>query len=257
VFFLLDPTRLQLQSTVVRGRRCAGHRPGLAVLPCAALLQRGAVPAGGAGEDRRPQVGALTGGAGDGVPPDRDGEAGRLAHLRAHGDPPAVRRRAGPVGIILNRPSLMSIKEAQSIFADDADITDTFSGRPLFFGGPLEACFFLLGPRVEQTGLSEEVMLGLHYGTDCITGRRRASGAPRSWPSAAWSASGTSASSMASAAGSASSCATRCAPGCGTSRPAAPPFWGSPASSRAASGRSCRGSSGRGGYGEPRAMAAL
>jgi hypothetical protein len=94
-FFLLDPTRLQLQSAVVRGRRCAGHPPGLAVLPCAALLQRGAVPAGGAGEDRR-QVGAPAAGAGERVPPDRDGETGRLAHLRAHGYPPAVRRRAGP-----------------------------------------------------------------------------------------------------------------------------------------------------------------
>lgn len=77
----------------------------------------------------------------------------------------------GPVGVILNRPSLMSIKEAQSIFADDADIAGAFSGRPLFFGGPLEECFFLLGPRaaagdvVARTGLFEEVMPGLHYGT--------------------------------------------------------------------------------------------
>ncbi|XP_062201597.1 uncharacterized protein LOC133904122 [Phragmites australis] len=76
----------------------------------------------------------------------------------------------GPVGVILNRPSLMSIKEAQSIFADDADIAGAFSGRPLFFGGPLEECFFLLGPRaaasdvVGRTGLFEEVMPGLHYG---------------------------------------------------------------------------------------------
>jgi putative AlgH/UPF0301 family transcriptional regulator len=71
----------------------------------------------------------------------------------------------GSVVLILNRPSLMCIKEARSIFADDADIAGTFSGRPLFFGGPLEACFFLLGPRVAQTGLFEEVMQGLHYGT--------------------------------------------------------------------------------------------
>ncbi|OEL33999.1 hypothetical protein BAE44_0004984 [Dichanthelium oligosanthes] len=78
----------------------------------------------------------------------------------------------GPVGVILNRPSLMSIKEAESIFADDADIASAFSGRPLFFGGPLEECFFLLGPRaaagsdvVARTGLLEEVMPGLHYGT--------------------------------------------------------------------------------------------
>lgn len=79
----------------------------------------------------------------------------------------------GPVGVILNRPSLMSIKEAESIFADDADIAAAFSGRPLFFGGPLEECFFVLGPRaaagggdvVARTGLFEEVMPGLHYGT--------------------------------------------------------------------------------------------
>jgi len=78
----------------------------------------------------------------------------------------------GPVGVILNRPSLMSIKEAESIFADDADIAGTFSSRPLFFGGPLEEFFFLLGPRaaagsdvVARTGLFEEVMPGLHYGT--------------------------------------------------------------------------------------------
>ncbi|CAM0150658.1 unnamed protein product [Urochloa decumbens] len=78
----------------------------------------------------------------------------------------------GPVGVILNRPSLMSIKEAESIFADDAVIAGAFSGRPLFFGGPLEECFFILGPRadagsdvVARTGLFEEVMPGLHYGT--------------------------------------------------------------------------------------------
>ncbi|PUZ39312.1 hypothetical protein GQ55_9G285200 [Panicum hallii var. hallii] len=78
----------------------------------------------------------------------------------------------GPVGVILNRPSLMSIKEAESIFADDANIAGAFSGRPLFFGGPLEECFFLLGPRaaagsdvVARTGLFQEVMPGLHYGT--------------------------------------------------------------------------------------------
>ncbi|XP_047075359.1 UPF0301 protein Plut_0637-like [Lolium rigidum] len=77
----------------------------------------------------------------------------------------------GHVGVILNRPSLMSIKEAQSIFAE-TDIAGAFSGRPLFFGGPLEECFFLLGPReagaddvVGRTGLFDEVMPGLHYGT--------------------------------------------------------------------------------------------
>ncbi|KAJ1286633.1 hypothetical protein BS78_03G367400 [Paspalum vaginatum] len=78
----------------------------------------------------------------------------------------------GPFGVILNRPSLMSIKEAESIFADDAEIAGAFSGRPLFFGGPLEECFFVLGPRaaagsdvVARTGLFEEVMPGIHYGT--------------------------------------------------------------------------------------------
>lgn len=84
-------------------------------------------------------------------------------------------RRLGPVGVILNRPSLMSIKEAsETIFADDADIAAAFAGRPLFFGGPLEECFFILGPQaqaaaggdvVARTGLFEEVMPGLHYGT--------------------------------------------------------------------------------------------
>ncbi|KAG8088552.1 hypothetical protein GUJ93_ZPchr0010g7744 [Zizania palustris] len=77
----------------------------------------------------------------------------------------------GPVGVILNRPSLMSIKETQAVFAE-TDIAGAFSGRPLFFGGPLEECFFLLGPRaaaagdvVGRTGLFDEVMPGLHYGT--------------------------------------------------------------------------------------------
>uniref|UniRef100_A0A0E0EWP3 C2H2-type domain-containing protein n=1 Tax=Oryza meridionalis TaxID=40149 RepID=A0A0E0EWP3_9ORYZ len=77
----------------------------------------------------------------------------------------------GPVGVILNRPSLMSIKEAQAVFAE-TDIAGAFSGRPLFFGGPLEECFFLLGPRaaaagdvVGRTGLFDEVMPGVHYGT--------------------------------------------------------------------------------------------
>lgn len=75
----------------------------------------------------------------------------------------------GPVGIILNRPSLMSIKETRST---DLDITGTFSNSPLFFGGPLEEGIFLLGPRkggpndgVENSGVFEEVMTGLYYGT--------------------------------------------------------------------------------------------
>ncbi|KAJ0973762.1 hypothetical protein J5N97_015727 [Dioscorea zingiberensis] len=77
---------------------------------------------------------------------------------------------AGPLGlsgIILNRPSLMSIKETHS---RDRDITGTFSDRPLFFGGPLEEGLFLVGPQVNQdgagmNGVFEEVMKGLFYGT--------------------------------------------------------------------------------------------
>ncbi|KAJ0099517.1 hypothetical protein Patl1_21831 [Pistacia atlantica] len=41
----------------------------------------------------------------------------------------------GPSGIILNRPSLMSIKEMRST---TLDVAGTFSDRPLFFGGPLD-----------------------------------------------------------------------------------------------------------------------
>lgn len=70
-------------------------------------------------------------------------------------------------GIILNRPSLMSIKEAQWT---DLDIERTFSDPPLFFGGPLEGSLFLLGPqggddRVGKSGVFEEVVKGLYYGT--------------------------------------------------------------------------------------------
>ncbi|XP_072978668.1 uncharacterized protein [Typha angustifolia] len=80
----------------------------------------------------------------------------------------------GPTGLILNRPSLMSIKEARST---DLDVDGTFSGRPLFFGGPLEEGLFLVGPRgveeeegeeedkVGKSGVFEEVMKGLYYGT--------------------------------------------------------------------------------------------
>ncbi|KAL6894570.1 hypothetical protein ACP4OV_008668 [Aristida adscensionis] len=80
----------------------------------------------------------------------------------------------GPVGVILNRPSLMSIKEARSLFADGGGGGDVFAGRPLFFGGPLEECFFLLGPAAASgggeaaartAGLLEEVMPGVQYGT--------------------------------------------------------------------------------------------
>ncbi|OMP00968.1 hypothetical protein COLO4_12248 [Corchorus olitorius] len=73
----------------------------------------------------------------------------------------------GPSGIILNRPSLMSIKEMRSTILD---VGGTFSDRPLFFGGPLEEGLFLVSPTgddnsVEKSGVFEEVMKGLYYGT--------------------------------------------------------------------------------------------
>ncbi|EEF29483.1 conserved hypothetical protein [Ricinus communis] len=75
----------------------------------------------------------------------------------------------GPYGIILNRPSLMSIKEMRSTVLDDAGM---FSDRPLFFGGPLEEGLFLVSPkrgydndRVGKSGVFEEVMKGMYYGT--------------------------------------------------------------------------------------------
>ncbi|MBA0818534.1 hypothetical protein Gohar_022290 [Gossypium harknessii] len=69
----------------------------------------------------------------------------------------------GPSGIILNRPSLMSIKEMRS---PTLDIAGTFSDRQLFFGGPLEEGLFLVTPRMdEKSGVFEEVMEGLYYGT--------------------------------------------------------------------------------------------
>ncbi|XP_057969710.1 uncharacterized protein LOC131158825 [Malania oleifera] len=79
----------------------------------------------------------------------------------------------GPTGIILNRPSLMSIKETRSTVLD---VAGTFSDRPLYFGGPLEEAIFLVRPNggrggrdggdgVEKSGVFEEVMKGLYYGT--------------------------------------------------------------------------------------------
>ncbi|KAJ4960815.1 hypothetical protein NE237_020725 [Protea cynaroides] len=76
----------------------------------------------------------------------------------------------GPTGIIMNRPSLMSIKETRSTALDVAGI---FSDMPLFFGGPVEEGLFLVGPEpkkgtedgVEKSGVFEEVMKGLYYGT--------------------------------------------------------------------------------------------
>ncbi|KAF9626489.1 hypothetical protein IFM89_034423 [Coptis chinensis] len=73
----------------------------------------------------------------------------------------------GPTGIILNRPSLMSIKEIRS---KALDVAGTFSDSPLFFGGPLEEGLFLLSPKegddgVGKSGVFEEVMKELYYGT--------------------------------------------------------------------------------------------
>ncbi|XAR51698.1 hypothetical protein NMG60_11006409 [Bertholletia excelsa] len=78
----------------------------------------------------------------------------------------------GPTGIILNRPSLMSIKETKSTVLD---IAGTFSDRPLFFGGPLDEGLFLVSPGtsgsggddggVGRSGVFEEVMKGVYYGT--------------------------------------------------------------------------------------------
>ncbi|KAF7803036.1 UPF0301 protein [Senna tora] len=77
----------------------------------------------------------------------------------------------GPSGIILNRPSLMSIKETRPTVVDAEGV---FSNRPLFFGGPLEEGLFLLGPKERDEGVGkkssasgvfEEVMKGLYYGT--------------------------------------------------------------------------------------------
>lgn len=79
----------------------------------------------------------------------------------------------GPTGVILNRPSLMSIKEMKSSSALDG--VGTFSDRPLFFGGPLEEGFFLVSPEngndgVEKSGVFEEVMKGLYCGTKEVVG---------------------------------------------------------------------------------------
>lgn len=75
----------------------------------------------------------------------------------------------GPSGVILNRPSLMSIKETRSTVLDVAGM---FSDRPLFFGGPLEDGLFLVSTKggddddgVGKSRVFEEVMKGLYYGT--------------------------------------------------------------------------------------------
>lgn len=70
----------------------------------------------------------------------------------------------GPTGVILNQPSLMSIKESKSTVLDMAG---TFSERPLYFGGPIEAGLFLMrggNEDVRKSEVFEEVMEGLYYG---------------------------------------------------------------------------------------------
>ncbi|MQM00382.1 hypothetical protein Taro_033122 [Colocasia esculenta] len=76
---------------------------------------------------------------------------------------------AGTTGVILNRPSLMSIKETRSVALD---VEGTFSEEPLFFGGPLEEGVFLVSPgegaKAAEEGMGgvfEEVMEGVYYGT--------------------------------------------------------------------------------------------
>ncbi|PIN00545.1 hypothetical protein CDL12_26951 [Handroanthus impetiginosus] len=74
----------------------------------------------------------------------------------------------GPTGIILNRPSLMSVKEMQS--SSKTDTLGPFSDRPLFFGGPLGEGLFLVNTKpgndgVEKSGAFDEVMKGLYYGS--------------------------------------------------------------------------------------------
>ncbi|KAK3195217.1 hypothetical protein Dsin_026527 [Dipteronia sinensis] len=75
----------------------------------------------------------------------------------------------GPSGIILNRPSLMSIKEMRSTVLNVAGM---FLDKPLFFGGSLEEGLFLVSPKgakdddgVRKSGVFGEVMKGLYYGT--------------------------------------------------------------------------------------------
>ncbi|XP_047941241.1 UPF0301 protein Cpha266_0885-like [Salvia hispanica] len=63
----------------------------------------------------------------------------------------------GPTGLILNRPSLMSIKEMRP------SASGPFSEKPMFFGGPVEEAMFLVSPRGE--GVLEKVMEGVYYGT--------------------------------------------------------------------------------------------
>ncbi|XP_073309498.1 uncharacterized protein [Primulina huaijiensis] len=80
----------------------------------------------------------------------------------------------GLTGLILNRPSFMSIKEMKS-WASNLSIP--VSDGPLHFGGPLFEGLFLVSGKQKQTGVLDEVMKGLHYGTmeslDCAIETKR------------------------------------------------------------------------------------
>ncbi|OVA11927.1 Protein of unknown function UPF0301 [Macleaya cordata] len=73
----------------------------------------------------------------------------------------------GPTGIILNRPS--SLRETRSTVPD---VEEILFDMPLYFGGPIDEKLVLVGPRkgdaeevVRRSGVFEEVMEGLYYGT--------------------------------------------------------------------------------------------
>ncbi|XP_073146847.1 uncharacterized protein [Henckelia pumila] len=84
---------------------------------------------------------------------------------------------AGPTGLtglILNRPSFMSIKEMKSWASN---MSGSFSDGPLHFGGPLFEGLFLVGGKQRPSGVLDEVMKGLYYGTmesvDCAIETKR------------------------------------------------------------------------------------
>ncbi|OVA11925.1 Protein of unknown function UPF0301 [Macleaya cordata] len=73
----------------------------------------------------------------------------------------------GPTGIILNRPS--SLKETKSTVTGVEEISVEM---PLYFGGTFDEKLVLVGPKkgdakkvVRRSGVFEEVMEGLYYGT--------------------------------------------------------------------------------------------
>ncbi|KZV43390.1 hypothetical protein F511_21982 [Dorcoceras hygrometricum] len=74
---------------------------------------------------------------------------------------------AGPTGLtglILNRPSFMSVKEMKSWALN---MSSPVSDGPLHFGGPLFEGLFLVNGKQKQSGVGvlDEVMKGLYYGT--------------------------------------------------------------------------------------------